>query len=75
MIGRLVTAVDLHYRPWDEERGSQWCPHITLRGEQSTIEVVMGDSHDGALVHSATNVTVIHRNASLSLHDMLRLDD
>jgi len=73
MIGRLVTAVDLHYLPWNEESGSQWCPHITLHGEQGTIDVVMGDSRDGTLVPSADNVAVLHHSDSLPA--WLRFDD
>jgi hypothetical protein len=65
MVGRLVAGVDLHYVPWDEERGSMWCPHITLHGEQGRVEVVMGDSQDGTLVPSADNVAVLHPDASL----------
>ena len=65
MIGRLVTGVDLHYVPWDGERGSLWCPHITFHGEDNRVEVVMGDSHDGTLVPSADNVAVLHPGTSL----------
>jgi hypothetical protein len=65
MIGRLITAVDLHYVQWDQERGSMWCPHITLHSEQGRVEVVMGDSQDGTLVPSADNVAVLHTGASL----------
>jgi hypothetical protein len=65
LVGRLITRVDLHYVSWDEDRGSMWCPHITLYGEQGRVEVVMGDSQDGTLVPSADNVAVLHPGASL----------
>ena len=60
MFGCLITGVDLHYVPWDDARGSLWCPRITFRSEQGRVEVVMGDSQDGKLVPSADNVAVLH---------------
>lgn len=65
MVGRLITAVELHYVPWDQERGSMWCPRITLHFEQGRVEVVLGDSEDGRLVPSADSVAVLHPGASL----------
>ena len=65
MVGRRVTAVNLHYIPWDEGTGSRWCPHITFYGEDGHVEVVMGDSQDGALVPSADSVAVLHPGTSL----------
>jgi hypothetical protein len=65
MVGRRVMGVDLHYVPWDEEHGSLWCPHITIHGEDGQVEVVMGDSQDGAMVPSADNVAVLHPGTSL----------
>jgi hypothetical protein len=65
MVGRRVTGVDLHYVPWDEERGSLWCPHMTFHGEGGDVEVVMADSWDGLLVPSANNVAVLHPGQSL----------
>lgn len=66
MVGRRVTGVDLHYIPWDESLGSLWCPRITIRGEGGLVEVVLGDSQDGALVPSADNVAVLHPGTSPS---------
>lgn len=60
VVGSLITSVDLHYVPWDEMRGSLWCPRITFRCEHGRVEVVMGDSQDGALVPSADTVAVLH---------------
>lgn len=65
LLGRIVTGVDLHYIPWDKERGSLWCPRITFRGEQGRVEVVMGDHHDGRLVPSADNIAVLHPDTSV----------
>ena len=65
MVGELVTGVDLHYVPWDEERGSLWCPNITFHNGHSQVEVVMGDSQDGVLVPSADNVAVLHQGTRL----------
>jgi hypothetical protein len=65
MIGMRVTGVDLHYRPWDEQRGSRWCPHITFHTEGGDVEVLMADSWDGVLVPSANNVAVLHPGQSL----------
>lgn len=65
MVGTRVTGVDLHYRPWDDEQGSLWCPHITFRADGGDVEVVMADSQDGLLVPSANNVAVLHPGESL----------
>jgi hypothetical protein len=65
MVGRRVLGVDLHYEAWDQEAGSLWCPHITLRGEHGRIEIVMGDSEHGVLVPSADNVAVLHPGRAL----------
>ncbi|SDE11994.1 hypothetical protein [Nocardioides lianchengensis] len=65
LIGSRIAGVDLHYLPWDEERGSMWCPHITFRGEQGRVEVVLGDSRAGRLFPSADNVAVLHPDAYL----------
>lgn len=65
MVGRRVTGVDLHYVPWEEGRGSFWCPRITIRGEGNLVEVVLGDWRDGVLVPSADNVAVLHPGTSL----------
>jgi hypothetical protein len=65
MVGRLVTGVQLHYIPWDAQRGTMWCPHITLHGERGGVEIVMGDSDDGTLVGSADNVAVLHPGTPL----------
>jgi hypothetical protein len=65
MVGRRVTGVDLHYVPWEEGCGSLLCPHITCHGEDGHVEVVMGDSQDGALVPSADNVAVLHPGTSV----------
>lgn len=65
MVDRRVIGVDLHYVPWDDASGSLWCPHITLRGEAGHLEIVMGDSLDGALVPSADTVAVLHPGSSL----------
>ncbi|MEQ7129307.1 hypothetical protein ABN034_32910 [Actinopolymorpha sp. B11F2] len=65
MVGRRVTGVDLHYVPWQEGHRSLWCPHITFHGEDGHVEVVMGDSKDGALVPSADNVAALHPGTSL----------
>jgi hypothetical protein len=60
MIGERLLGVDLHYVPWNEERGSLWCPRITIHGPAGHVDVVMGDSDGGALVPSADNVAVLH---------------
>lgn len=65
MVGRLITGVDLHYVAWNEELGSMWCPHITFRGEQGCVEVVLADFEDGKLGPSADNVAVLHPDTSL----------
>ena len=65
MVGKRVTGVDLHYRPWHEEGGGLWCPHITFHGEHGSVEVVMGDSREGPMVPSADNVAVLHPGVSL----------
>jgi hypothetical protein len=65
MVGKRVTVVDLHYVPWDKERGSLWCPHITFHGEAGRVEVVMGDAQNGVLVSSADNVAVLHPRTAL----------
>jgi hypothetical protein len=65
MVGRRVIGVDLHYVPWDEARGSLWCPHITFYGEGGRVEVLMGDSQDGVLIPSADNVAVLHPGTAL----------
>lgn len=65
MVGRRVTGVDLHYVPWDEARGSLWCPHITFHGEGGRVEVVMGDAESGVLVPSADNVAGLHPGTAL----------
>jgi hypothetical protein len=65
MVGGRVTGVDLHYVPWDEERGSLWCPRITFNGEAGRVEVVMGDAQGGTLVPSADSVAVLHPGTSL----------
>lgn len=65
ILGRPVLAVDLHYQPWDEERGSLWCPRIAMHVEEGLVEIVMGDSEHGALVLSADNVAVLHPGRAL----------
>lgn len=65
MVGRRVTGVDLHYVPWEEVRGSLWCPRITIRSEGGLVEVVLGDSEDDVLVPSADNVAVLHPGTPL----------
>jgi hypothetical protein len=65
MVGTRVTGVDLHYVPWDEARGSLWCPHITFHAEGGAVEVVMADSWDRKLVPSANNVAVLHPGREL----------
>jgi hypothetical protein len=65
MVHRRVTGVDLHYVPWDEARGSLWCPHITLHCDEGQVEVVMGDSDNGRLLPSADNVAVLHPGTPL----------
>ena len=65
MTGRKVTGVDLHYVPWDDDGSSQWCPRISIHGEDASVEVVLGDSHDGMLVPSADNVAVLHPRTGL----------
>lgn len=65
MVGELVTAVDLHYLPWDPGLESLWCPRITIRSECGRVEVVMGDSDNEALAPSADNVAVLHTGTPL----------
>lgn len=65
MVGRRVTGVDLHDVPWEEGRGSLWCPRITIRFEGGLVEVVLGDSEDDVLVPSADNVAVLHPGTPL----------
>lgn len=60
IVGLPLTAIHLHYYPWDAERGSMWCPHITFHSERGRVEVVMGDVRDGVLVPSADNIAVLH---------------
>jgi hypothetical protein len=60
IVEDVVTGVDLHYRPWDEDRGSLWCPHITLLGERASVHIIMGDAQDGRLTPSADNIAVLH---------------
>jgi hypothetical protein len=65
MVGTRITGVELHYRPWEEEQGSLWCPHITFHADGGDVEVVMADSNDGLLVPSANNVAVLHPGQSV----------
>ena len=62
-------AVFSHMGPSGSPSGdwlaSLWCPRITFHGEDGHVEVVMGDSQDGALVPSADNVAVLHPGTSL----------
>lgn len=60
VVGTVVTGVDLHYVPWDEQGGSLWCPRITLHCGLSLVEVVSADSVAGVLNPSADNVAVLH---------------
>ncbi len=65
MVGTRITSVDLHYIPWDAESESFWCPHITIRGQDSAVEVILADSEGGALTPSADNVAVLHLGKAL----------
>jgi hypothetical protein len=47
------------------ERGSLWCPHITIHGEHGDVEIVMGDAEAEALVPSADTVAVLHPGTPL----------
>lgn len=65
LLGRRVTAIDLHYVPWADEGESLWCRRITLHSEDADMQIVMGDSENGLLVPSADNVAILHPNRPL----------
>ena len=60
IVGTLVTGVDLHYVPWDQSEEVCGARASRSTASRARVEVVMGDSHDGALVPSADNVAVLH---------------
>ena len=65
IVGEVVGPGRSALHPWGDEPEALWCPHITFHGEHGRVEVVMGDTHDGALVPWADNVAVLHPGTAL----------
>jgi len=58
LVGRRVSAVELHYLPWADD--GFWCPRITLSFNAHSVVFLLGQgSPDGPIQPSANNVAVL----------------
>ena len=42
-LGDVVSAVTMHYEPWDDDSGAWWCDRITVLIGPSVVEILLAE--------------------------------
>lgn len=65
LVGKAMTAIDLHYIPWAPHEGF-WCTRVRIDFGSTNVVLLLGElTMGGELVPSADNVAVLFEPASL----------
>ncbi len=63
----VVSAVTMHYEPWDDDSGAWWCDRITIHIGPSVVEILLAEvaPDTKAIAKSADSVVVLFNPAEL----------